>query len=126
MKLVSPTVHGGLDYLTVLILVLAPAVLGLEEAAAVLAYGLAVVHLLLTLVTGFSAGLVGLVPLGVHGAVELLVGITLTVGGLLAGTFTGLLNGGEAAFFVTLGVVILAVWVLSDYGAGQPVTGRRP
>ena len=56
MKLITPTVHGYLDYLTVVVFLLAPKLLGLEGLPALLSWTLAGVHLALTLVTDFPLG----------------------------------------------------------------------
>jgi hypothetical protein len=54
MKVISPRIHGYLDFLTVVIFLLAPTLLGLSQLSAILAYGLAVVHLIVTLASDFS------------------------------------------------------------------------
>ena len=51
MKPISLTLHGAIDYLAVLIFVVAPAVIGLSGWPAVLSYALAGIHLLMTLLT---------------------------------------------------------------------------
>ncbi len=63
MKVLSPTIHGILDYVVVIAFALAPALLGLSGLPAAISYSLAVVHLLLTLATAFPLGAVKLVPL---------------------------------------------------------------
>ena len=57
MKIISSEPHAVLDYLTVVIFALAPAVIGLTGASAMI-YALAAVHLSMTLVTDmpFSLG----------------------------------------------------------------------
>lgn len=64
--MITSRVHGILDYITVLIFVLAPSLFSLSEAGTVLAYILAVVHLLMTIFTAFSSGFISLIPFQLH------------------------------------------------------------
>lgn len=111
MKPISSHAHGVFDYLTVALFALAPTLFGLTGTAATLAYALAAVHLVMTLVTAFPMGVAGVVPLPVHGIVELLVAVSLIGIGMFnfgTGTTAGL-------FYLFVGLVILIVWVLSSY-----------
>ena len=74
MKVISPRIHGYLDFLTVVIFLLAPTLLGLSQLSAILAYGLAVVHLIVTLASDFPFGVVKLIPFTIHGWIERMVG----------------------------------------------------
>jgi len=73
MKVISPRIHGYLDFLTVFFL-LAPTLLGLEQLSAILAYSLATVHLIVTLASDFPFGVVKLIPFTVHRWIERMVG----------------------------------------------------
>ena len=110
MKIISSEAHAALDYLTVVIFALAPTVIGLSGAAAVISYVLAVVHLSMTLVTDMPFSLVKIVPIKLHAVVELVVGPVLVIGGLLLEFPTP-----ARTFFVVMGVIIFAVWLLSNY-----------
>lgn len=107
-SILSPRGHGVLDYVTVALFALAPTVLGLTGLAATLSYGLAVVHLAMTLLTAFPMGVVRRVSFPTHGAVELAVGSAL----VLAGSF--LFEGTARTFYLMMGVVILLVYLLTD------------
>jgi hypothetical protein len=111
MKAISPRAHGMLDYLTVALFALAPTLFGLTGTAATLAYALAALHLVLTLVTAFPMGIADLVPLRVHGIVELVVAISL----IGIGMFNFRLETTPGLFYLLVGLVILVVWVLSSY-----------
>lgn len=115
--LLNARTHGILDYVTVAVFALAPSLLGLDGLAATLSYVLAAVHLTMTLVTAFPLGAVALVPFRLHGTVELAVGVALIVLAFV------LFDGPARAFFLAMGVVILAVWAATDY-AGAPVAAR--
>jgi hypothetical protein len=112
MKVISATTHGILDYLTVAIFLLAPSLLGLGGVAARLSYGLAVIHLTMTLLTDMPLGLIKLIPMTIHAFVEMLVGPALVASALLLSP----IFGGGREFFLVMGFVIFAVWLLSDYG----------
>ena len=92
---------------------LAPFLFGLGGYVAAVAWALAVVHLVMTLLTRFPLGLVKVVPFPVHGAVELVVGVVLVL------AVPRLLRAGPGSpartFFIGAGVAILVVWVLTRY-----------
>jgi hypothetical protein len=112
MSVLAPRAHGYLDYLTVVLFALAPTVLGLTGLPAHVAYVLAIVHLLLTLVTHFPLGVAKIVPLPAHGAIELVVSIALVALPWLAG-FSA--DATARWFYVVMGIVIFVVWLLTRY-----------
>jgi hypothetical protein len=116
MKIISSEAHAALDYLTVGIFALAPTVIGLTDISAVISYVLAVVHLSMTLMTDMPFSPVKIVPIRLHALVELVVGPVLVIGGLLLELPTQ-----ARIFFVAMGVIIFAVWLLSRY---SPSTGQ--
>jgi hypothetical protein len=79
IKPIGTRVHGILDYVTVVVFALAPAVLGLSGIAAVLSYVLAVAHLVVTLATNFDLGAARLLQTAWHGWIELVVGLVLLI-----------------------------------------------
>ena len=114
MKILSPIVHGVLDYIVVLAFAFAPAVVGFSGVPATISHLLAIVHLGLTLATAFPLGLWKLVPLRVHGAIELVVSVVLVVLPWIIG-FSA--DQRACAFFVGAGMAIFLTWLLSDYAA---------
>jgi hypothetical protein len=110
MKPLSLTVHGAIDYLAVVIFAVAPAVLGLSGWPAVLSYALAGIHLLMTLLTDFPAGVIKVIPIALHQWVERIVGPLLIILALVAMTETP-----ARTFFVAMGVIIFAVERLTTY-----------
>lgn len=110
MNILNRTQHGYLDLVTVVVLALAPLVLGLEGGAAVLSYVLAAVHLLMTLMTaGLGVSLAGIIPLSLHGLVEAVVGVTLGLLGWLAFDDTA------QAFYLVMAAIILFVFAITPY-----------
>jgi len=118
MKIISDTTHGALDYLTVAIFALAPSLLDFGGVAALLSYGLAVIHLAMTLLTDMPLGPVKVIPMALHAFIEMIVGPVLILATLL---LPGIFDGGRE-FFLTMGFVIFAVWLLSGYG--KPIAAR--
>ncbi len=110
MRVISADVHRILDFVTVVVFAAAPALLGLTGTPALLAYALAGVHLLLTLLTRFSDSGRGMIPFRIHGMIELLVGLVLALLPFVVGW-----GGVARTFYVAVGVVILIVWALTDY-----------
>ena len=113
MNVLNARLHGFLDLVTVVVFLLAPFFFGFGGYVAAVAWGLAAVHLLVTLFTRYPLGLVKLIPFPIHGLVELLVGVVLVL------AMPRLLGAGPGSpartFFVGAGVVILAVWALTRY-----------
>jgi hypothetical protein len=120
MKVISDKAHGILDYLTVAIFALAPSVLDLMGFAALVSYALAAIHLVMTLLTNMPLGVLKIMPMRLHALVEMLVGPVLVLAALVFPTILG----DKREFFLVMGLVILAVWLLSSYGS--PSIARQP
>ena len=114
-RFLSDRIHGILDYALVLQFATAPAGLGIGGASAVLCYALAATHLAMTALTDMPLGLVKLIPLRVHGAVELMLGLALIAA---AWIFPDLLQSGQL-FFTLTGAIVFFVWVSSKYGDAE-------
>jgi hypothetical protein len=112
LKVISDTTHGILDYLTVAIFALAPSILGLTGFAALVSYALAAIHLAMTLLTNMPLGVIKIIPMRLHALVEMIVGPVLVVAAVVLPTILG----DRREFFLVMGLVILAVWLLSSYG----------
>jgi hypothetical protein len=109
MKPISLTVHGVIDYLAVVIFAVAPAVIGLSGWPAALSYALAGIHLLMTLVTDFPAGVIKVIPIALHQWVERIVGPVLIILAFVS------MTEAARAFFVAMGIIIFAVERLTAY-----------
>jgi hypothetical protein len=115
MKLITPSVHGYLDYLTVVLFLVAPKLVGFEGFPALLSWTLAGVHLALTLATDFPLGWRPWLPFWGHGWIERIVGPTLVLIAFLP-VFS---NSSAFGFYVFIGLVIVAVGWLTEYSAGE-------
>jgi hypothetical protein len=78
MRFINPSVHGILDYVLVVALVLVSIAVGLSGLAAI-AYLMAAALLVITLITAFPPGARKLLPLPAHSSVELFMGMSLLV-----------------------------------------------
>jgi hypothetical protein len=113
LNLLNARLHGFLDLITVVVFLLAPFCFGLGGYLAAIAWGLAVVHLLMTLFTRFPLGLVKVIPFPIHGVVELVVGVVLVFA--MPRLLGASLGSPARTFFIGAGAVILAVWALTRY-----------
>lgn len=117
MKILSPYVHGVLDFVVVIAFALAPTVLGFAGTPRTLCYVLAVVHAAMTLLTAFPLGAIKIIPFPVHGVIEIVAGVAI----LLAPWILGFTDGLDAKYFyVCAGIAILVVVFLTDYKAAPP------
>lgn len=112
-KILSHKSHGLIDYFTVVIFATSPILFGLEGVAAGIALLLAAIHLLMSSLTNFSYSVANLIPLKLHGMVELIVAFALVIGGLVYFESTAKL------FFTAIGAVIFLVWLATDYSNPQ-------
>lgn len=125
-KLLTPRLHGYIDYAIVLLFAVAPMLFGFSETPSAICYLLAGVHLLMTLLTAFPLGVVDLIPFTIHGGIEAVVAV-----GLLALPWLAGFEGEDAArnFFLVSGVAVAITWVLTDYRFAyrlQRRAGRTP
>ena len=112
MKIISSKVHGILDYLTVIFLFAAPTLFKMEGTLCTFTYALASIHFLLTALTNFEVGIFKVIPFRIHGLIELVVSVAL-----IAVAFWFNSNGSELGFYFYIGlaVVILIVFLLTDF-----------
>jgi hypothetical protein len=114
MRILDARIHGVLDLIMVLMFLLGPLLFGLGGSPAAIAYTLAIVHLVMTLLTRFPMGRWKVIPFPLHGIVELIVGVAL----LILPSYAGYAPGSPARrFYLGMGAVILIVWALTAYGA---------
>jgi len=121
MAHLSRKAHGILDYVTVLVLAISPRLLNMSSAAAAFTYGLAGVHLLLTLLTNFELGVVRLVSFRIHGIIEFCVSILLIVVAYWFRTHNDLLS---FYYYFVFSIVLFIVWLQSSYRPYNSVLRR--
>ena len=117
MKIISSKIHGFLDYLTVVFLAFSPTLFHMEGNLKNFTYGLAVVHLLLTILTRFEAGLIKIIPFRIHGFIELLFAIALTGGAFWFKPHDNSTLG--YYYYIWLALIILVVFVMTDFKSSR-------
>jgi hypothetical protein len=112
MNSLNSKIHGVLDYLTVALLV------GVGLSGYFSAYfsrlviALGVIHLILTVLTNFKLGVIKLIPLKLHGYVELIVSIAL----IPIPFILGYSDEASAKLFTWIfAAVVFGLYFLTDY-----------
>lgn len=112
MRIISPFVHGILDYALILFLLASPTLFNMTGNLALFTYVLGGVHFLVTILTAFPLGLLKVIPFRIHGLLEVVVAI------LLALVSFYFYNAGEVLgfyFYMGLAIVIMLVFILTDF-----------
>lgn len=115
MKLNSK-IHGLIDYLVVLFLWISPSIFSLPAVTSIFTYVLGAVHLALTIATVFELGVFKIVPLKIHGMIELVVSVLLVVAAFYLGSLEGDLSRN---FYLGFAAAVFLTWLVSDYRAPQ-------
>jgi hypothetical protein len=121
VKIVSARVHAYFDYALVLLLVLGPLAIGLDERAATVAYVLAMAHCGFTLMTAFGLGAARAIPLPVHGACELGLAV-----GLVLAPWAFAFEPAARLFFVAIAALVGLSWLVSDYHSAAASLDEEP
>ena len=116
MKILSPKVHGYLDYGIVVLLFLAPSLFNFGGTPAKLSYVLGAMQLLMSLMTAYPLGAAKVIPFPTHGGVEVAV-TALLVSAPWLFQFSEMTNARN--FFVVSGVALALVWFVTDYQAAE-------
>ena len=125
MKILSPRVHGYLDFLVVAAFALAPSLCGFSSSTATLSYVIAGIHLVMSLITAYPFGILKLIPFPVHGALEFIVAIGLIGLPWIAGFAP---EAVARNFYIGAGITVFLVVLMTDYktvARPQPLTVSR-
>jgi hypothetical protein len=112
MKLLSPRVHGYIDYLFDLVLVMAPSLYDMSPLPSTLLYVLAAAHFVMNLVTRYPLGVLRWMRFSTHGAFEVWAAVALVLLPWVAG-FTA--DGSARNFYVVAGIALFGVWAVTNY-----------
>ena len=112
MKIINSKIHGIIDYLVVIFLWVSPTLFELPETTALFTYVLGAIHLTLTVLTNFKFGLFKVIPLKIHGLIELIVSIALVAVAFYLGNQEGDISRN---FYLGFAVAVFLTWLLSDY-----------
>lgn len=116
MKVISPRVHGYLDYLAVIVLLLAPSLFDFSENAAMASYIAAGGQFLYSIITDYPLGLFKAISFRTHAGIELAVSLLLIAAPWIA-AFAD--DGNARNFFLVSGIGLFAVWLMTDYAAAD-------
>jgi hypothetical protein len=111
MKVLSPRVHGVLDYASAALFLLAPTLFGFDGLPATLARALGVAYALFSLATAYPLGVVRAIPFPVHVAFDFVLGVFLLAAPWLLG-FSD--NDAARNFYLAMGGVSVVVPLLTD------------
>lgn len=112
MKILSPTLHGYVDYVYGALLLLAPTFFDFGGTPATICYVAGSLQIALSLVTRYPLGAVKWLSFPSHGAYELAVAIVLAASPWIF-NFAGLEVPRNV--LVVAGLALLAVWATTDY-----------
>lgn len=118
--MINSKIHSVIDYLVVIFLVAAPSIFALPEITAKFTYALAIVHFMLTILTKFEYGIFKVIPIVLHGWIELLVSLALVGVAFYLGTLE-IETAGEAAgdlarnFYLCFAAAVFVTYLLTDY-----------
>ena len=110
MKILNSSIHGIVDYLVVIFLVLSPSIFALSETGAQYCYILAGVHLGLTILTNFKYGIIKVIPFPVHGIIEYIVGAALIISPFILNY-----DGVDKTFYIGFGIAVLVTALVTNY-----------
>ncbi|QXV66039.1 hypothetical protein INP83_02785 [Mucilaginibacter sp. 21P] len=111
MKLISPKLHGIIDYMLIIFLFMSPVAFSMTSETSAQVYTLAVVQMLLTIVTNYSFGMFRAIPLKVHGIIELLLCVGMVVAAFTIFKYDERARG----YYLGLAIFWFIVVVFSDY-----------
>ena len=124
MNLISPRLHGAIDYVACASMLALPVFFGLRPAAQTASFAFAGTYLLVSGLTDYPLALKRVIPFPVHGRIELASVPAL----LLLPSLMGALKDGKArAYFIGLAGTVLqyrTTRVLAAPGAGKGLFKR--
>jgi hypothetical protein len=100
------------DIYIICLLFMAPILWGMTGEPRMILWSLCAIHFLVVCITKFSYGVVKLLPMQVHGFLELLVGLSLP---FLPYAFNFADRPNERHFFIGASFLLLIFWFLTDY-----------
>lgn len=118
----SSRIHAIIDYILAAFLFISPALFALPYTSSVVIYGLAIIHLVLTICTNFKYALVKFIPPKIHGLVELAASVLLVPAAFYLKNIDGYFSW---YFCLGLAILLFIFWLFSDY-TNKPSTREIP
>jgi hypothetical protein len=122
LKILSPTVHGALDYALALAFLFLPGVLGFPNLAANTSQLIGLLYLGVSLLTRYPLGALKLIPFPAHGVLESIMAASWIVLPWVLGFDE---HASARSFFVAAGIGLLAVVLLTDYQVAMRAVPSR-
>ncbi len=113
LKLVPAKIHGVADYASGLALILVALLVGGSDEAVATGVVLGAVLLVVSVLTDYPLGIVRVVPFKVHSAGDYLGAVALIAAPFVLG-FNDT-DGGLTAFYIAVGVALIAISLVTDY-----------
>lgn len=112
MRIISPTVHGTIDYLAAIALIVGPFLLFPSETEQLVKFipvaaGGALI--LYSLITDYSVSARRLIPFKLHLAIDFIAGVAFVAFAFLLG-----LSGITQLFYLVMGAAVILVVILTD------------
>lgn len=112
MRFINNQLHGALDYIVAVTLIVVPFVLGfmtIDPIGHWLSVAAGAGLFVYSLLTGYSLGLRKLIPYGVHLVFDFVAGVVFVAAPFIFG-FDGLMR----SYYLVMGVAVIIVVLLSD------------
>jgi hypothetical protein len=110
-KVLSPLVHGLLDYALALGFLLVPGILDFSQDATSVSYIAGVVYLGASLLTRYPLGAIRAIPFSIHGVMESIMAAAWIV---MPWIFDFADDTGARSFFMVAGIGLLLITALTD------------
>jgi hypothetical protein len=111
MKLLNPKIHGIIDYLFTIFLIVSPKLLEMEKKATNFTYAVAIIYFVLTVATDYKPGIAKVIPFFAHGVFELMFGVAL----IIASHSYFTTDPFGKVFYAWIGGGILVFWLFTNY-----------
>ncbi|MGO2358597.1 hypothetical protein [Mesonia sp.] len=116
MTIINSKIHGIIDYMVVLFLLLSTSLFTLPSMTSKFTYVLAIIHLVLTIATKFELGIFKIIPFKIHGIIELVVSIALVAVAFYLGSVEGDLSRN---YYIIFAIAVFLTWLLTDYNQSK-------
>jgi len=115
MSIIPSKFHGALDYAVAATLIAAPLLLGFQDVAKYLAIAGGVGLFVYSLITDYSLSVRNLLSFKLHLVLDFIAAVALTAAPFIFG-FSGL----EKAFYLVIGISVIAVVLITDSNTHDP------
>lgn len=109
MKFITPTLHGALDYIAALALIVIPLILGFDGLSLWLSVAGGVGLILYSLLTDYALSIFRVIPFNVHTIFDSLAGVVFIAAPFVFG-FSGIIQ----IYYIIMGVGVLVVTALTS------------